>query len=151
MKKLSLIALGAFFCGELLAGAQQKDTSASWVYPDSLSSFTIQEVVVTATEEKGVTATSKIGKDAISHIQKVCEAKGKLSFIFAANEEAAKQDFALGYGSVTLGMDATILTNAAMAAKKNLLGETHSVPQFRHAVSSEPFPVGTRQNTNLSE
>ncbi len=52
-----------------VAAAQQKDTSASWVYPDSLSSFTIREVVVTATEEKGVTATSKIGKDAISHIQ----------------------------------------------------------------------------------
>ncbi len=51
------------------AFAQQVDTSASWVYPDSLSSFTIREVVVTATEEKGVTATSKIGKDAISHIQ----------------------------------------------------------------------------------
>lgn len=61
-------------------------------------------------------------KDAIRHIQGVCQDMGKLSFIFAANEDAAKQDFALGYGSVTLGMDATILTNAAMAAKKNLLG-----------------------------
>ena len=61
-------------------------------------------------------------KDAIAHIQKVCAAMGKLSFIFAANETAAKQDFLLGYGSVTLGMDATILTNAAIAAKKNLLG-----------------------------
>ena len=68
MKKLSLIALGIVF-GGFMATAQQKDTSASWVYPDSLSSFTIREVVVTATEEKGVTATSKIGKDAISHIQ----------------------------------------------------------------------------------
>ncbi len=60
-------------------------------------------------------------KDAIAHIQKVCASMGKLSFIFAANEAAAKQDFQLGYGSVTLGMDATILTNAAIAAKKNLL------------------------------
>ena len=35
--------------------------------------------------------------------------------LFAANETAAKEDFALGYGSVTLGMDATILTDAVKA------------------------------------
>ena len=61
-------------------------------------------------------------KDAIAHIQGVCRSMGKLSFIFAADEAAARQDFDLGYGSVTLGMDATVLTNAFMGLKKNLLG-----------------------------
>lgn len=47
----------------------QADTSLSWQYADTLQSFVLQEVVVTAQEEKGKTATSKIGKDAIEHIQ----------------------------------------------------------------------------------
>ena len=47
----------------------QSDTSASWQYPDSLTSFTIKEVVVTAQENHGLTSASKIGKDAILHIQ----------------------------------------------------------------------------------
>ena len=54
-------------------------------------------------------------REAIRHIQRVCAEAGKFSFIFAANETAAKEDFALGYGSVTLGMDATILTDAVKA------------------------------------
>ena len=54
-------------------------------------------------------------REAIRHIQKACAEAGKFSFIFAANETAAKEDFALGYGSVTLGMDATILTDAVRA------------------------------------
>ncbi len=49
--------------------AQQADTVSSWVYPDSLRSFTIKEAVVTATENHGLTSSSKIGADAISHIQ----------------------------------------------------------------------------------
>lgn len=61
-------------------------------------------------------------REAIRHIQRVCREAGKLSFIFAANEAAAAEDFALGYGSVTLGMDATILVNAAKAHVKALLG-----------------------------
>ena len=61
-------------------------------------------------------------REAIRHIQRVCREAGKLSFIFAANEVAAAEDFALGYGSVTLGMDATILVNAAKAHVKALLG-----------------------------
>ena len=35
--------------------------------------------------------------------------------IYAADAAAAARDFALGYGSVTLGMDATILTDAVRA------------------------------------
>ena len=42
--------------------------SLSWVYPDSLSSYVLQEVVVTAKEEKGVTAASKIGKPAFTPV-----------------------------------------------------------------------------------
>ena len=61
-------------------------------------------------------------REAIRHIQRVCRDAGKLSFIFAANEKAAAEDFALGYGSVTLGMDATILVDAAKAHVKALLG-----------------------------
>ena len=53
--------------------------------------------------------------DAIRHIQKACADAGKFSFIFAGNGSAAKEGFALGYGSVTLGMDATILTDAVRA------------------------------------
>ena len=75
------------------------------------------------------TAMGKPGKfndpevrDAIRHIQAVCADAGKFSFIFAANEGAAKEDFALGYGSVTLGMDATILTNAVKAHVAALFG-----------------------------
>lgn len=61
-------------------------------------------------------------KDAISHIQGVCKAMNKRSFIFAADEIAAKKDFDLGYESVTLGMDATILTKAFQGLRKELLG-----------------------------
>ena len=61
-------------------------------------------------------------KDAIAHIQGVCKAMDKRSFIFAADEAAAKRDFALGYESVTLGMDATVLTKAFQGLKKDLIG-----------------------------
>ncbi len=60
---------------------------------------------------------------AIRHIREVCGEAGKLSFIFAANEAAAAEDFALGYGSVTLGMDATILTDAVKAHTAALLAQ----------------------------
>lgn len=50
-------------------GASQPDTTGSWQYPDSLSSFTIKEVIITAQENRGLTSSSKIGADAISHIQ----------------------------------------------------------------------------------
>lgn len=61
-------------------------------------------------------------KDAIAHIQGVCKAMDKRSFIFAADEAAAKRDFALGYESVTLGMDATVLTKAFQGLKNDLIG-----------------------------
>ena len=60
-------------------------------------------------------------KDAIAHIVGVCKAMNKRSFIFAADETAAKQDFDLGYESVTLGMDATVLTKAFQGLRKDLL------------------------------
>ena len=61
-------------------------------------------------------------KDAIAHIRGVCSAAGKLSFIYAADAAAAERDFALGYDSVTLGMDATVLTNAYAGLRRELLG-----------------------------
>ena len=45
----------------------------------------------------------------------------KRSFIFAADEMAAKQDFDLGYESVTLGMDSTVLTKAFQSLRKELI------------------------------
>ena len=60
--------------------------------------------------------------DAIAHIQRVCKEKGKLSFIFAADAATAEADYALGYDSVTLGMDATVLTKAFMGFREQLLG-----------------------------
>ena len=61
-------------------------------------------------------------KDAIAHIQGVCRAAGKFSFIYAADETTARADFALGYDSVTMGMDATVLTNAFKGVRKTILG-----------------------------
>lgn len=60
MKRLLTLS-AMIFAAAMTAAAQEADT-----YPDTLW---INEAVVTAKEEKGVTATSKIGKDAISHIQ----------------------------------------------------------------------------------
>ena len=60
-------------------------------------------------------------KDAIAHIIGVCKAMKKRSFIFAADETAAKQDFNLGYESVTLGMDSTVLTRAFQGLRKELI------------------------------
>lgn len=61
-------------------------------------------------------------KDALRHVQRVCKEAGKPSMIFAASEQAAKEDFEMGYDSVTYGMDATMLVNALIAAKKSILG-----------------------------
>ncbi|MCI6360185.1 MAG: aldolase/citrate lyase family protein [Clostridiales bacterium] len=61
-------------------------------------------------------------KDVIAHIQGVCRAAGKFSFIYAADEATARADFALGYDSVTMGMDATVLTNAFKGVRKTILG-----------------------------
>ena len=75
------------------------------------------------------TALGKPGKfddpevrDAIAHIVGVCKAMNKRSFIFAADEAAAKSDFSIGYESVTLGMDATVLTKAFQGLKRELIG-----------------------------
>ena len=61
-------------------------------------------------------------QEALRRIQTACRKAEKPSLIYAASEEAAKADFALGYDSVTFGMDATTLTNAYRAAVKNILG-----------------------------
>lgn len=46
-------------------------------------------------------------QDALRHVQRACADAGKPSFIFAATPEAAREDFEMGYGSVTYGMDAS--------------------------------------------
>lgn len=61
-------------------------------------------------------------QDALRHILRACKAAGKPAVIYAATEEAAIADFAMGYDSVTYGMDATTLTNAYRAVVKNIMG-----------------------------
>ncbi len=61
-------------------------------------------------------------REALRHIQGVCAAAKKPSIIYAAGEEAARAHFALGYDSVTCGMDATLLVEAARAARRSILG-----------------------------
>jgi len=51
-------------------------------------------------------------KDAVKHILEVCKKAEKPAIIFAATPEAAREDFEMGYDSVTYGMDATILVGA---------------------------------------
>ena len=61
-------------------------------------------------------------QDALRHIQGVCAAAKKLSLLFAADEAAARHGLDLGYDSITLGMDATLLVKACQAARKSILG-----------------------------
>lgn len=61
-------------------------------------------------------------QDALRHIQRVCSDAQKPSLIYAASQEAARADFAMGYDSVAYGMDATTLTYAYRAAVKNIMG-----------------------------
>lgn len=62
-------------------------------------------------------------QEALRHIQGLCAAAKKPSLIYAATEEAARAAFAMGYDSVTYGMDATMLVNACKTARRNILGE----------------------------
>ena len=59
-------------------------------------------------------------QNALRHIQKVCAEAGKPTIIYAANEKAVKDDFALGFDSVTYNMDANILINAYKEALSRL-------------------------------
>ena len=61
-------------------------------------------------------------QDALRHIRGVCAAAKKPSILFAADEAAARHGFDLGYDSITLGMDATLLVKACQAARKSVLG-----------------------------
>lgn len=61
-------------------------------------------------------------KDALRHVQKLCAEAHKPSIIYAATQEAAREDFAMGYDSVTFGMDASTLVNAYKSAIDNILG-----------------------------
>ena len=59
-------------------------------------------------------------QQALRHIQCVCADAGKPSLIYAASEEAAKADFAMGYDSVALGMDSVMLIEAYRSARERL-------------------------------
>lgn len=61
-------------------------------------------------------------QEALRHVQAVCAAAGKPSILYAADEAAARAGFAMGYGSITYGMDASTLVKAYQAARKNILG-----------------------------
>ena len=60
-------------------------------------------------------------QDALRYIQGVCRAAKKPSLLFAATEEAAREGFALGYDSITYGMDATLLVRACQEARRRIL------------------------------
>lgn len=49
---------------------------------------------------------------ALRRVQRACAEAAKPSFIYAASEQALRDDFALGYDSVTYNMDAIMLANA---------------------------------------
>ncbi len=51
-------------------------------------------------------------REALKHIQRVCSEKGKFTMLFAGSVEAARDGLALGYDSITYGMDAMTLTAA---------------------------------------
>jgi 4-hydroxy-2-oxoheptanedioate aldolase len=60
-------------------------------------------------------------QDALRHIQGVCAAAKKPSILFSPTEEAARAGFVIGYDSITYGMDANLLVNACIAARKGIL------------------------------
>ena len=62
-------------------------------------------------------------REAVRHIQAVCAAAKKPTLIFAGTEQAAREDFALGYDSVAYSMDAMLLVNACKAARESILGK----------------------------
>lgn len=60
-------------------------------------------------------------KATLRHIQTLCAAAKKPSFIFAASMESAREAFQMGYNSVTYGMDATVLVNAYKSAIREMM------------------------------
>lgn len=59
---------------------------------------------------------------ALRRIQAVCRAAGKPSLIFAGSLDAARADLALGYDSITYGLDAFLLVDAGKAAVRAIRG-----------------------------
>ena len=59
-------------------------------------------------------------KDALCHIQKVCEAAGKPSMIYATSREKAQEAFDMGYRSITYAADAAVLADAYKSILKDL-------------------------------
>lgn len=60
--------------------------------------------------------------DAIQKVADVCKAAGKFTIIYGGSEAAIKNNYAIGYDSVTFGMDAIILGNAVKAVVENAKG-----------------------------
>ena len=59
---------------------------------------------------------------ALRRIQAVCKEAGKPSLLFASSVEAARAGLALGYDSITYGLDAFLLVDAGKAAIRDILG-----------------------------
>lgn len=57
----------------------------------------------------------------LRRVQAVCAAAGKPCMIYAANEEAVKKGFAMGYDSVAYNMDASMLIKAYQEAIARLM------------------------------
>lgn len=60
-------------------------------------------------------------QEALRHIQAVCRTAGKPSFIFAADRPRAQSYLAMGYDSLTYGLDAVVLAHAYQAVRTELL------------------------------
>lgn len=60
-------------------------------------------------------------KGVIQKVQELCKENGLFSFIYSGNIEAAKNNFGIGYDSVTYGMDALTLIEALENARKSIL------------------------------
>ena len=54
-------------------------------------------------------------KGAIARVQRACKEAGKFSFLFAGTVARARDGFSQGFDSVTIGTDATVLTDAYRA------------------------------------
>lgn len=54
-------------------------------------------------------------KAAIARVQRACKEAGKFSFLFAGTVARARDGFSQGFDSVTIGTDATVLTDAYRA------------------------------------
>ena len=61
-------------------------------------------------------------QEALRRVLAACRTAGKPAILYAATREAARAGFAMGYDSITFGMDACVLVDAYKAARQDILG-----------------------------